>query len=141
MILSVNAYMLSDGGVVGDCIYAKWMMMMWWRLLIELWLDWLCGCKYLIMQLLLKLININGGYPLYCCWIYMRWFYIVESLLVCSCIIVMLSCWCCKRGLLFYFGDNVRRAWNLTYDVFVASSVTTLRWFGTTCIYVSGIGA
>jgi len=40
MILSVNAYMLSDGDFVGDCIYAKWMMTMWWWLLIELWLDW-----------------------------------------------------------------------------------------------------
>jgi len=42
--------------------------------------------------------------------------------------------WCCKRGLLFYFGDNVRPVWNITYDLFVASWVTTLRWFGTTCI-------
>jgi len=49
--------------------------------------------------------------------------------------------WCCKGGLFFYFGDNVRRVWNLTYDVFVASWVMTLRWFGTTCIYVSSIGA
>ena len=30
MILSVNAYMLSDGDFVGDCIYAKWIVMMWW---------------------------------------------------------------------------------------------------------------
>jgi len=27
--------------------------------------------------------------------IYMRWFFIVESLLVCPCLIVMSSCWCC----------------------------------------------
>ena len=39
VILLVNAYILSDGDVVGDCIYAKWMMMMWWWLLIELWLE------------------------------------------------------------------------------------------------------
>ena len=42
----VNTYMLSDGDVVGDFIYAKWMMMMWWWLLIELWLDWLCERKF-----------------------------------------------------------------------------------------------
>jgi hypothetical protein len=30
---------------------------------------------------------------------------------------------------------------SLTYDVFVASWVTTLRRFGTTCIYVSSLGA
>jgi len=63
---------------------------------------WLCGRKYLIMQLLLKWVNVNGGYPLYCRRICMRWFCIVESLLVCPCIIVMLSRWCCKR-VYFYF--------------------------------------
>jgi len=30
VILSVNAYMLSDDDFVDDCIYAKWMVMMWW---------------------------------------------------------------------------------------------------------------
>jgi len=78
-MMLVNAYMLIDWdvvgeyiyvnwivNVVGDCIYvkwwwivgeyiyAKWLMTMWRRLLIELWLDWLCGRKYLIMQLLLR---------------------------------------------------------------------------------------
>jgi hypothetical protein len=77
VILSVNAYMLSDGDFVGDCIYAKWMMTMWWWLLIELWLDWLCERKCLIMQLLVN--------------VYVRWFCIIESLLVCPCIIVILS--------------------------------------------------
>jgi len=76
VILSVNAYMLRDGDFVGDCIYAKWMMMTWWWLLIELWLDWLCGRKYLIMQLLLKLINVNGGVLLHCCW----WIFMLEIL-------------------------------------------------------------
>ena len=53
---------------------------------------WLCGRKYLIMQLLLELINVNGGNILHCgCGIHMRWFCIVESLLVCPCIIVILS--------------------------------------------------
>jgi len=69
VILLVNAYMLRDGDFFGDCIYAKWMMMTtWWWLLIELWLDWLCGHKYMMMQLLLKLINVNGGVLLHCCW-------------------------------------------------------------------------
>jgi hypothetical protein len=36
---------------------------------------------------------------------------------------------------------NCKRRWTLTYDVFVASWVTTLRRFGTTRIYVSSIGA
>jgi len=76
VILSVNAYMLRDGDFVGDCIYAKWMMMMWWWLLIELWLDWLCGREYLIMQLLLKLINVNRGVLLHCCW----WIYMLKIL-------------------------------------------------------------
>jgi len=100
-LILVNAYMLIDWdvvgeyiyvnwvvNVVGDCIYvkwwwivgdyiyAKWLMMMWWWLLIELWLDWLCGRKYLIMQLLLKLINVNGGVLLHCC----RWIYVLEIL-------------------------------------------------------------
>jgi len=53
---------------------------------------WFFGRKYLIMQLLLELINVNGSDPLHCCfWIYMRWFLIVESFLVCPCIIVILS--------------------------------------------------
>jgi len=53
---------------------------------------WLCGRKYLIMQLLLELINVNGGDLLHCgCWIHMRCFCIVESFLVCPCIIVILS--------------------------------------------------
>jgi len=65
---------------------------------------WLYGRKYLIMQLLLKFINVNGGDLLHCCcWIYMRWFCIVESLLVCQCIIVILSHMCCKRVVNFYF--------------------------------------
>jgi len=68
VILLVNAYMLSDGDFVGDYIYGKWLIMVWWWLLIELWLDWFCGRKYLIMQLLLKLINVNGGVLLHCCW-------------------------------------------------------------------------
>jgi hypothetical protein len=36
---------------------------------------------------------------------------------------------------------NCKRRWTLTYDVFVASLVTTLRRFGTTCICVSSLGA
>jgi len=122
VILLVNAYILSDGDVVGDCIYAKWMMMMWWRLLIELWLDWLCGRKYLIMQLLLKLINVNGGVLLCCCW----WIFMLEILhySVFACMSMhhshIESYEKCKRRCTFT-QVNCKRRCTLTKDVLLAS--------------------
>jgi len=74
-------------------------------------------------------------------YIYMRWFCIVESLLVCPCIMVMSSCWCCKRVYNFT-SAKVKDGREILHMMFLLHhKVTTLRRFGTTYIYVSGIGA
>jgi hypothetical protein len=82
---------------------------------------WFCGCKYLIMQLLLKLFDVNGGYPLY--WL----LNIYEVILRCQVFawmsmhhshVELLMLWNvrCKMGVksyiwCFYFGENVRWVW------------------------------
>jgi len=86
VILSVTAYISSVDDLVSDCIYAKWMVMMWWIVCVNI-------C--IVVKSYVHAYMTDGDR-----------FYI----------------------------QNVRRVWNLTYDVFVASKVTTLRWFGTTCI-------
>ena len=84
--------------VVGDCIYVKW----WW---------------------------VAGEY-IYAKWLVMMWWIICVNICIVSSHMFMHT-WLMMTD--FYI-QNVRRVWNLTYDVFVASKVTTLRWFGTACI-------
>jgi len=97
-LMLVNAYMLIDWDVVGDCIYVKW---------------WLIVGEYI-----------------YAKWMVMMWWIVCVNI----CIVVshmFMHTWLMVTNV---YIQNVRRVWNLAYDVFVASKVTTLRWFGTACI-------
>jgi hypothetical protein len=81
VILSVTAYMSSVGDFVGDCIYAKWMVIMRWIVCVNI-------CIVVESYAHAYMTDGDG-------------FYI----------------------------QNVRRVWNLTYDVFVASGWRPCWWW------------
>ena len=110
-LILVNAYMLIDWDVVDEYIYVNW------------------------------IVNVVGD-----C-IYVKWWWIVGEYIYAKWSVMM--CWivyvniCIVSSHMFmhtwlmvtdFYIQKVRRVWNLTYDVFVASKVMTLRWFGTACI-------
>ena len=110
-LILVNAYMLIDWDIVGEYIYVNW------------------------------IVNVVGDY------IYVKWWWIVDECIyakwlvmiwwiVCVNICIESSHMSMHTWLMVtdVYIQNVKQVWNLTYDVFVASKVTTLRWFGTACI-------
>ena len=110
-LMLVNAYMLIDWDVAREYIYVNW------------------------------IVNVVGD-----C-IYVKWWWIVGEYIYAKRSVMMwwIVCVniCIVSGHMFMhtwlmvtdvYIQNVRWVWNLTYDVFVASKVTTLRWFSTACI-------
>jgi len=110
-LILVNAYMLIDWDVVGEYIYVNWIV------------NVVGDCIYVKWWWIV-------GECIYAKWLVMMWW------IVCMNICIELSHMFMHTWLIVtdVYIQNVRRVWNLTYDVFVASKVTTLRWFGTACI-------
>jgi len=107
----VNTYMLIDWDVVGKYIYVNFIV------------NVVGDCIYV------KWWWIVGEY-IYAKWLVMMWWIVCVNICIESSHMFMHT-WLMVTDV---YIQNVGRMWNLTYDVFVASKVTTLRWFGTACI-------
>ena len=107
-LMLVNAYMLIDWDVVGEYIYVNWIV------------NVVGDCIYV------KWWWIVGEYT-YAKWLVMMWWIVCVNICIESSHMFMHT-WLMVTDV---YIQNVGRMWNLTYDVFVASKVTTLRWFGT----------
>jgi len=110
-LMLVNAYMLIDWDVVGEYIYVNWIV------------NVVGDCIYV------KWWWIVGEY-IYAKWLVMMWWIVCVNICIVSSHMFMHT-WLMATDV---YIQNIRRVWNLTYDVFVASKVTTLMWFGTACI-------
>jgi len=110
-LILVDAYMLIDWDVAREYIYVNWIVNVVGDCIYVKW--WWIVCEYIYVK-----------------WLVMMWW------IVCMNICIESSHMFTHTWLMVtdVYIQNVRRVCNLTYDVFVASKVTTLRWFGTACI-------
>jgi len=96
---------------VSECIYVNWIV------------NVVGDCIYV------KWWWIIGEYT-YAKWLVMMWWIVCVNICIESSHMFMHT-WLMVTDV---YIQIVRQVWNFTYDVFVASKMTTLRWFGTTCI-------